>query len=774
MSGDWSGLLDSEESIQSRKKIRSKAQLIKKVNAGEEEKWIRCGYTHDPIKSNTRTSYLTYDKHQDEKFEDKVWICFSNLGFKFMSENQNFKIKYSLNPNVDPQQIDVFAADNDVAIVVECKSTQTFDKKTQFKDTILAFSAQKENIIREIRTHFNNEKMSVGFAFITNNYLISDSDKICAQDVNVIMFTQDDIEYYNSLSKNIGVAAKYHVLADIFEKQDIPSIDIKIPAICGTYNNTTIYSFLIEPAKLLPISFVAHRVKNSKSTETTYQRMIKKSRIDDIRKYIEKEKNIFPNSIIINIDSNSLKYEETYKQNELISSGILTLPNKYKSAWIIDGQHRLFSYCNTEESNSSFIPVVAFEKLSYKKQSDMFMDINSKQTKVDKNLLLEINSESHYDSDKPDEWLDALISKCILKMSKEVTNPLYMRLKSYTEETGGELTITSLTSAISKAGLFGQMSGGQLQYGFLSSPKNNIIDTKDNSLERGYHILTGYLRFFSTIADENWKRRGGKEKGYLCTNNGITALISVLGDILKFVDDNPDKIISLNDNETINRIRPYAVALAEYFKDKDKTDSDIIDRYRNQLGAHGQKQSAMDMEVVINESFSEFNSPELIRYKENTKKMWEERTKETFPIVKDKIIKTMINALKSEYNDTPLSWWKKGVPENVRVEVGSLKESDEEERDYEFYITLKTAKEIISSKDWKLFKPLFGFQSSGRKKEDQLKWLNELERIENLINSKSRVTKDDYDKVEEIRTFLDVKLSGVEMIDYENDDGSEM
>lgn len=756
MDSGWNELLDSKEKIAERRKVRSRAQLIKRVNVGEEDDWIKCNYVHDPVRSNKRTSYLTYDKSQDELFEDYVWICFSNLGFKYMSSNQNFKIRYSSDSIVEPQQIDVFAADDDVAIVVECKSAKTFEKKTQFKDTILTFSAQRDNIVREIKSHFNNDEMAVSFVFVTNNYLISESDMACAKDVGVIMLNQDDIDYYYSLYKNIGEAAKYHVLADVFEKQTIPSMDLHIPAIQGKYNGVTIYSFLIEPSKLLPISYVAHRVKNSKSTEMTYQRMIKKSRITNIRKYIETEKSIFPNSIIVNIDS-ELCFDEKSRMNDMIASGTLELPNRYKSAWIIDGQHRLFSYCGTEEASTSFIPVVAFEKLSYTKQSEMFIDINSKQTKVDKNLLLEINSESHFDSDKPEEWLDALISKCILRMSKEETNPLYSRLKLYTEETGGELTITSLTTAISKTGLFGQMTGGQLQFGPLSSPKNKISDTKSSSLERGYYILTGYLRIFSTIAENNWKKRGGKGKGYLCTNNGTTSLIYVLRDLLKYIDEHPDKVIDLDERTVIERISPYAKVLANYFRDKEENEPEIIDRYRSMLGAHGQQQNTMDMEVAINEAYPEFDSADLRRHKENTDKMWEEKTKELFPEVKRDIIQITIKALKSTYGETVSGWWKKGVPEEVRVAIGSLKESDEEERDYEFYFSLKDVKAIISSKDWKRFKPVFGMKTYGSKKEEQIKWLDSLSRIDDLITKKIRVTKEEYDKVLEVRALLQTK-----------------
>ena len=126
--------------------------------------------------------------------------------------------------------------------------------------------------------------------------------------------------------------------------------------------------------------------------------------------------------------------------------------------------------------------------------------------------------------------------------------------------------------------------------------------------------------------------------------------------------------------------------------------------------------------------------------------------------------------IKKQYGEETAGWWKKGVPEDVRIEIGKIKESDEEERDYEFYFTLKNCKEIIETKDWALFKPYFGFKTRGSKKIEQISWFNDLERIEKLINSKSRITQDEFDKLEEIRVIFEKKLSDLELLSEQNID----
>ena len=67
-------------------------------------------------------------------------------------------------------------------------------------------------------------------------------------------------------------------------------------------------------------------------------------------------------------------------------------------------------------------------------------------------------------------------------------------------------------------------------------------------------------------------------------------------------------------------------------------------------------------------------------------KKWEDMTKEEFPRLRDQIIDTAISALKSKYGDDSTGWWKKGVPEEVRIEIAQRKEEDVEECEHKrFY-----------------------------------------------------------------------------------------
>lgn len=60
--------------------------------------------------------------------------------------------------------------------------------------------------------------------------------------------------------------------------------------------------------------------------------------------------------------------------------GILYLPDRYRSAWIIDGQHRLYGFSPIDDKYLDHnIVVVAFETLPKAEEANLFVTINHEQ-----------------------------------------------------------------------------------------------------------------------------------------------------------------------------------------------------------------------------------------------------------------------------------------------------------------------------------------------------------------------------------------------------------
>jgi len=298
----------------------------------------------------------------------------------------------------------------------------------------------------------------------------------------------------------------------------VPDMLDAVPAIKGRMGGTVFYSFVIEPEHLLKIAYVAHRAKSNEESTATYQRMAQKKRLTAIAKYISEKKGIFPTSIVLNIQTKGkgLVFDQAAEMaGRNAALGNLHLPNGLKTAWLIDGQHRLFAYAGLPEAKTATLPVIAFEDLDSTVQQQLFIDINGEQVRVSKDLLFDLYDDLHWNSPRPRDRLLALISKLVKDLNESAKSPLRDRIvkigrrKSKT----ANLTLTTLTEEIRRAQLLGH----------VHSPKATDIspgplsrDDLDSSLRHGMDVLSGYYSLF--MRDENLKAQwdlGSDEGGYI-------------------------------------------------------------------------------------------------------------------------------------------------------------------------------------------------------------------------------------------------------------------
>lgn len=217
--------------------------------------------------------------------------------------------------------------------------------------------------------------------------------------------------------------------------KQVTGLTIKIPAIKTKMGGDNCYSFSISPEYLLKISYVSHRAKGKASDIDTYQRMLSKSRLKKIREFITND-GIFPTNIILNFDKGRLSFQKSTQESETpenLDAGILgwlEIRPAYKSAWIIDGQHRLFAYSGHERAFKSKVSVLAFEGLKPSKQAELFIDINAKQKSVKQSLLEELYAELHWDADDVSTRISAIISKALQDLNQDRECALFQRIQT--------------------------------------------------------------------------------------------------------------------------------------------------------------------------------------------------------------------------------------------------------------------------------------------------------------------------------------------------------
>ena len=485
-------------------------------------------------KKNKKSIRMKREKPHDLVFEERVWTLLSKLGFSVMNADRSFRIRHAKDPQITPKQIDVFAADSETALVVECKSSATRRRRTLQKD-IGEIQAIKGGVYAAIRRHFGEGKKAaktkVAWILATNNAIVGEPDRARMRDSKIIHLDQDDISYYEQLASHLGVVARYQLLGKVFSGQKIPEMDVRVPAVRAKAGPFTYYSFAVEPEVLLKLGFVLHRTASSGEAFDTYQRLIKKNRLKEIRGFLENG-GFFPNSVIINIVANKkLRFDQVDSLATSGSSciGVLHLPKKYRSVFIIDGQHRLYGYGDTTQKHSETIPVVAFEGIPAKDQTDMFVTINHKQKSVPKNLLMTLMSEFNWDSDDAGRALAALKTKLVDLLNDDNASCLYRRVVLREEKSSSERCLTLfylVKQALDRTSFFGRESGGVLvEHGHLWEK-----DYK-TTLKRSYGFLNLCLGKFATDLDEMWDK-GNAEGGFIAMNAGICAVIRLIDDVL--------------------------------------------------------------------------------------------------------------------------------------------------------------------------------------------------------------------------------------------------
>ncbi|MEA3312307.1 MAG: DGQHR domain-containing protein, partial [candidate division WOR-3 bacterium] len=328
-----------------------------------------------------RSVRLRKKKPIDELLEDEVWLLFKGMGFIEMNKDRNFKIR----AGEVWKQVDVFARDEDYAFVVECKAGSVKGVSIATKD-IREIADLRREIVDSIMKKYNDRSIRGRFMIATRGLKWTREKERLAKRKKLIVCKGTDLDYYRRLVKHLGSAAKFQIYSIWLPREKIPET-ITVPAIYAGKGREKYYCFVIRPEKLLQIAYVHHRRSTPEELLGSYQRMLKKYRLDKIDAFIS-EGGHFPNNIILSLrEKPTFRRFKKEKQAGEVVVGMLELPREYASAWVIDGQHRLYGYADNERKSTASLPVLAFEPLPVDRQARLFVEINREQKSVSGNLL---------------------------------------------------------------------------------------------------------------------------------------------------------------------------------------------------------------------------------------------------------------------------------------------------------------------------------------------------------------------------------------------------
>ena len=315
-------------------------------------------------RAGKRSSRLRRPKTHDRWLEDRAWCLLYAMGYRVMNA-ENFKVTFTrANGSIATKQIDVYAEDEETALVVECKSRAERGRRSLQKDIQETISLQSD-LRKAIDDRFaGRSRPKVVWIYVTSNILWSRPDIERADSGDVKIVTENELQYFETFVRHMGPAGKYQILGEFLKGQKIPGLaDVKLPAIRGKIGGERYYSFVTTPRHLLKIAFINHQALNHPDGRPAYQRMISSARIKDIGSFIQKG-GFFPTNILVNF-SDELRFDLIPKRENAdpkVKFGWVTLPSRYRTAWIIDGQHRLYGFSRLDDKfldQSLF--VLAFE-----------------------------------------------------------------------------------------------------------------------------------------------------------------------------------------------------------------------------------------------------------------------------------------------------------------------------------------------------------------------------------------------------------------------------
>ena len=654
------GYLSNEEIQEIKSKITTNvSELGKKFKAKKNEfLFDKVSYTEAIEKEEdgwekTNKQYKTVveikkEKVHHKKFEDKLWCMMYNLGFRTLNFKDNLKLKYGPNKE-DFQQIDVLAVDEEIALIIECKSSKDYTN-VNYKNYFEGLPRKIDGFRKCLTEIFG--KRRVKYIFATEKQILGQVDLDRLRNTNAFHLDDNATSYVNDIIKNYKKASKFQFFGIIFKGETINLDAIDVPALSGTMGGKKYYMFSIEPGHLLKIGFVLHRTRTNEREDPTYQRLLVPSRLRGIEKFITND-GFFPNSIIVNfntrITKKRLEFQQSSSKNLDSSSrhGVLKIPNSYSIAYIIDGQHRLYGYANTDEIFDATIPVVAFENLTSDEQLGMFMDINENQKKIAPRLKLTLQEDINWNSTNTLSRMKALRSGIINSLADSI-GPFRDYL-SIGEETK-ELSPNFIDNALKKApGILPKVKKSKLinEEGVLYDLQ---VQDPQKEMDRVKIYISDLINKSYTYVVQNYKDLFENKSYFIRSNRGLFAFIYALGSINRFITKKGRVNIETSVDERLDFMTPYLNSLLEPLS-KLSIGSDDPNGYLKIQGQAAERTWSMYFESIIKNKFPDFYSNELKTFEETQDDKLQNEARIYLDKIEGWIKEVTLNHLKELFGD---------------------------------------------------------------------------------------------------------------------------
>lgn len=667
-------------------------------------------------------------KSHDEQLENELWCLLYRYGYPNLNIGRNFQIEITSNARtIVTKQIDVFGYDDETIVVAECKSCEKRARRSLQKD-IGEFAANQRPIANTLRRHFGGSfEQKIIWLIVTRNVDWSEPDRARATEANIKVLTEKELPYYKEIAKRIGTSAKYQFQAEFLAGSKVKVLGRKVQALRTKLGAHKAYTFFAAPKTILPVAFVNHRDLRDPNAAPSYQRLIHRQRLKDIASFIEAG-GFFPNSVILNFKQRP-RFEPIRPEDENgITAGELTLPDTYKSAFIIDGQHRLYGYTEVAEGRRQpNLPFLAFDGIGIPEETAIFSDINSKQKSVSKKLLDEITGEIKLDSADRREQMRAIASRAFDLMRDDEDGPLNDKIAGTELKRTDEsvLTIPYLVDATLQSGLLGRMNQASGNTTYIQGPL--FWDNSREAIDSLCELLTEYLDLFRKANVERWDAgRSGK----FASNVGTAALIRLLGDLVAFMSlKEHEEPRELHPKVIAEQIEKYIEPCLIYFRTASAQDLEL--RFQVPFGAGGPRVFQHRLRELIRAKFPDFNphgfEDDLRRYDADRRQEADGKVRQIVEAVHGFVVER----LKQVYQSTDLTLAIENKEILKKAFEKQLDEDGDHKKDLGTYLEFLDLRKIVETpKNWDYFKADLNIPLPGEHVNRKcVTWFNEINKV---------------------------------------------
>ena len=452
------------------------------------------------------------------------------------------------------------------------------------------------------------------------------------------------------------------------------------------------YFFSTRPIDILRIAFVNHRDLRDPTGAPSYQRLVNPGRLKQIGQFLD-DGGYFPNTILLNFHC-KLQFNRQSKDDlSGIQFGKIILPDRYKSCWVIDGQHRLygttFAKARDQEEPLFFI---AFEDISRAEEATIFVTINEKQTKVPRRLLDELDGELKWDSSDPKEKLAAIASRAVDLLNTKGGSPFENRISMPGVSGGNEdfLTLPSFKNAITQSRLVG--SANTRTKDLIAGPcwdKNS-----EGSLERLVDLLSWHFGKLEDLASDRWEQ--GKA-GYLCSNFGVAGHVRLLGELIRYAEKEQNFDASQCELEEIyNVLSPMLEKV--YAFTKSATEDEFTRRFKVPFGSGGPARYFFALVELVRQGHLGFEPEGYGDYIQNVSSEAMQTADDQVRWLQTVVHDYIIDTLKDEHGD---DFFERSVPKDIQKACQSKRIDDEVDKQLpvETYLDWLNLRKIIDQKE---------------------------------------------------------------------------